>query len=51
MLRVARRIGETLGISVRTSFLGAHALPPEFAERPDAYLDNVCNEMLPADRQ
>ncbi len=48
MLRVARRIGSELGISVRTTFLGAHALPPEFADRPDAYLDIVCNEMLPA---
>lgn len=48
MLRVARRIGSELGISVRTTFLGAHALPPEFANRPDAYLDSVCNEMLPA---
>jgi imidazolonepropionase len=39
MLRVARRIGETLGIEVRTSFLGAHALPPEFAGRADDYID------------
>lgn len=42
MLRVARRIGEALGITVRTSFLGAHALPPEFAGRADAYVDEVC---------
>lgn len=48
MLRVARRIGDTLGIGVRTSFLGAHALPPEFAGRADDYIDSVCNEMLPA---
>jgi imidazolonepropionase len=39
MLRVARAIGERLGISVRTSFLGAHALPPEFAGRADDYVD------------
>ena len=39
MLRVARRIGVELGIGVRTSFLGAHALPPEFAGRPDDYVD------------
>jgi imidazolonepropionase len=38
MLRVARRLGETLGITVRTTFLGAHALPPEFAGRPDDYV-------------
>ena len=41
MLRVARRIGETLGTSVRTTFLGAHALPPEFAGRADDYIDAV----------
>lgn len=43
MLRVARRIGEVLGITVRTTFLGAHALPPEFAGRADAYIDAVCD--------
>jgi imidazolonepropionase len=48
MLRVARRIGVALGIGVRTSFLGAHALPPEFAGRADDYIDTVCNQMLPA---
>lgn len=41
MLRVARRIGESLGIGVRTTFLGAHALPPEFAGNPDGYIDAV----------
>ena len=41
MLRVARRIGETLGVTVRTTFLGAHALPPEFAGRADDYIDAV----------
>ncbi len=41
MLRVARRIGDTLGIGVRTTFLGAHALPPEFAGNPDGYIDAV----------
>lgn len=48
MLRVARRIGEQLGISIRTTFLGAHALPPEFAGRQNDYVDHICNEMLPA---
>ncbi len=42
MLRVARRIGEELGITVRTTFLGAHALPPEFAGRADDYIEAVC---------
>ncbi len=42
MLRVARRIGRELEFSVRTTFLGAHALPPEFAGRADEYIDAVC---------
>jgi imidazolonepropionase len=41
MLRVARRIGEVLGITVRTTYLAAHALPPEFAGDPDGYIDAV----------
>jgi imidazolonepropionase len=48
MLRVARRLGEQLGIDVVTTFLGAHALPPEFAGRQDDYVRHVCDEMLPA---
>lgn len=48
MLRVARRIGREQPITVRTTFLGAHAVPPEFAGRADAYLDEVCDRMLPA---
>jgi imidazolonepropionase len=48
MLRVARRLGRELGISVRTSFLGLHALPPEYLERRDDYVALACDEMLPA---
>ena len=48
MLRVARRLGETRPVTVRTTFLGAHALPPEYAGRADAYVDQVCQVMLPA---
>ena len=48
MLRVARRIGDELGISVRRTFLGAHAVPPEFAGRQSDYVDEVCVRMLPA---
>jgi imidazolonepropionase len=48
MLRVAKRIGEELGIDVIKTFLGAHALPPEFAQRPDDYVRHVCDDMLPA---
>jgi imidazolonepropionase len=47
MLRVARRIGRELGISVRTSFLGLHALPAEYRDRRDAYVALVCEQMLP----
>ncbi|MGB5837925.1 MAG: imidazolonepropionase [Albidovulum sp.] len=42
MLRVARRIAEACPIAVRTSFLGAHAVPEEYRGRPDAYIDEVC---------
>jgi imidazolonepropionase len=48
LLRVARRIGRDLPVCVRTTFLGAHAVPPEFAGRADAYIDEVCERMLPA---
>ncbi len=48
MLRVAQRIGEQLGIDVVKTFLGAHALPPEFANRQDDYVRHVCDDMLPA---
>lgn len=46
MLRVAKRIGAALGIEVRTSFLGTHALPPEFADDADGYIAAVI-EWLP----
>jgi imidazolonepropionase len=42
-LRVARRLGRGLPLSVRSTFLGAHALPPEYAGRPDDYIDAVCD--------
>ncbi len=41
-LRVARRLGRT-GVTVRTTSLAAHALPPEFEDRPDDYIDAVCD--------
>ena len=47
-LRVARRLGEQFGVTVRSTFLGAHALPPEFADRADDYITEVCEHMLPA---
>ena len=48
MLRVARRIGDTLGIGVSATLLAAHALPPEFRDRADDYIDAICDEILPA---
>lgn len=48
MLRAARQLGERNAITIRTTFLGAHAVPPEFAGRVEAYVDLVCEEMMPA---
>ena len=45
-LRVARRLGQHERVAVRTTFLGAHALPPEIQGQLDAYVDEVCR-MLP----
>lgn len=42
MLQVARRIGTALGITVRTTYLAAHALPPEYAHRADDYIAQAC---------
>jgi imidazolonepropionase len=48
MLRVARRLGEARPVTVATTFLGAHAVPPEYAGRADDYVELVCERMLPA---
>jgi len=47
MLDVAKRLGESSGIHVRTTLLAAHAVPPEFADNADDYIDLICNELLP----
>jgi imidazolonepropionase len=47
LLRVARRLGRDLAITVRTTYLGAHVVPPEYADRRDDYLTLVCEQMLP----
>lgn len=47
MLRAARRLGELRPVRVVTTLLGAHALPPEFKDDSDGYIDLVCNEMIP----
>lgn len=48
MLRVARQITDVRPIEVRTSFLGAHAVPTEYAGRPNAYIDEMCIPTLRA---
>ncbi len=47
-LRIARHLAKDLPVRIRTTFLGAHAIPPEFAGRGDDYVDLVCREMIPA---
>ncbi len=47
-LRAAHALAWERAVSVRTTFLGAHALPPEFAGRADDYIDEVAERMLPA---
>ncbi len=48
MLRAAREIAGCQKVDIKTSFLGAHALPVEYAGRKDDYIDYVCDHMLPA---
>lgn len=47
-LAVAKRIGEELPVTVKTTFLGAHSVPPEYAGDRSGYVDLVVEEMLPA---
>ena len=47
MLRAARVLGKARPVTVRTTFLGAHALPPEYAGDADRYIDLVCETMMP----
>jgi imidazolonepropionase len=48
MLRAARALGALRPVGVRTTFLGAHALPPEYRGDADGYIALVCEEMIPA---
>ena len=48
MLRVARRLGQDLPLTVSTTYLGAHALPPEFEGRADAFIEFLCHDSLPS---
>ena len=47
-LAVAKRLGAELDVDVRTTLLAAHAVPPEYAGRADAWIDVVCDDILPA---
>ena len=47
MLRVAKKLSEEYPISIKTTFLGAHAIPTEYKNNKDGYLNLLCNEMLP----
>ncbi|MDX1507535.1 MAG: imidazolonepropionase [Woeseiaceae bacterium] len=46
-LAVARNLGESSGLSICTTLLAAHTVPPEFEGKADAYIDLICNELLP----
>ena len=51
MLRIARLLGSTAPVTVKTTFLGAHAVPEEYKGRADEYIEFVANEVLPAAAQ
>ena len=48
LLRVARRLADIHRVDVRTTLLAAHAFPPEYAGRADAYIALICDEIVPA---
>ncbi|MGY6039184.1 imidazolonepropionase [Aeromonas sp. AE23HZ002T15] len=48
MLRVARRLGESQPIRVKTTLLAAHAVPHEFRDDPDSWVETICQEIIPA---
>ncbi|MBL8672843.1 MAG: imidazolonepropionase [Alphaproteobacteria bacterium] len=50
-LRVARAIGHVYPVTVRATYLAAHAVPPEHKGRPDSYIDQVIAEILPEVKQ
>lgn len=47
MLRVIKRLKEASDLTIKATFLGAHAIPKAYKSKPDAYVDLVINEMLP----
>ncbi len=47
MLSVARQLGEATPLTIRTTLLAAHTVPPEFKDNADGYIDLICDELLP----
>jgi imidazolonepropionase len=47
MLAVARRLGDATPVTIRTTLLAAHTVPPEYTENADDYIDLICDELLP----
>ena len=47
MLRVAKKLEKNYPVTIKTTFLGAHAVPTEYKEKKTEYIDLICNEMLP----
>lgn len=47
MLSVARQLGEATDVTIRTTLLAAHTVPPEYRDNADGYIDLICNELLP----
>ncbi len=47
MLEVARRLGESSGMNIRTTLLAAHTVPPEYSDNADDYIELICEDLLP----
>jgi imidazolonepropionase len=47
MLEVARRLGESSGLNIRTTLLAAHTVPPEYRDNADDYIGLICEDLLP----
>ena len=47
MLAVARQLGDATAVTIRTTLLAAHTVPPEYRDNSDAYVDLICDELLP----
>ncbi len=47
MLRVAKRLGTKFPVAIKSTFLGAHALPEKYKDRKDEYVRHICKDMIP----